>query len=268
MFTKRLASSVVMALLFIGLYFLADTVVINLFVALIAAMSIYELFKATAKPESKLFAVPSMVYAAVIPFVSMAGGRYLLAVSMAYLFGFFLLLLSQYGKISLENVSMLAFLTLFITLSLNTIVYIAKDPSHQVMLPLVLGASVTDVFAYLVGVTMGRHKLIVRISPKKTVEGSIGGILGCGLFLTGYAAVINHFTGYSVNIPLLLILGVLIAVISQIGDLSMSVIKRTYSVKDFGNCIPGHGGILDRVDSWLFVAPLIYIFMRLSTLVS
>lgn len=116
----------------------------------------------------------------------------------------------------------------------------------------------TDSMAYFTGFAIGKHKLAPKISPKKTIEGSIGGILGsvllCGLF------------GYFV-IPGLLIhcvvIGILGGIISQFGDLTASIFKRKMGIKDFGNLIPGHGGILDRFDSVLFTAPMVYYYIML-----
>ena len=116
----------------------------------------------------------------------------------------------------------------------------------------------TDIMAYFTGYAIGKHKLCPKISPKKTIEGSIGGILGsvllCGLF------------GYFVIPRLLLhciIIGILGGVVSQFGDLTASIFKRKMGIKDYGNLIPGHGGILDRFDSVLFTAPMVYYYIML-----
>ena len=116
----------------------------------------------------------------------------------------------------------------------------------------------TDILAYFTGYAMGKHKLCPKISPKKTIEGSVGGILGsvifCGVF------------GYFVVPQLLLhciIMGILGGVISQFGDLTASIFKRKMGIKDYGNLIPGHGGILDRFDSVLFTAPMVYYYIML-----
>jgi phosphatidate cytidylyltransferase len=122
----------------------------------------------------------------------------------------------------------------------------------------VFAAFGSDVMAYFTGMAIGRHKLCPEISPKKTIEGAIGGILGsvlvCGLF--------GHFFApqYVVHC---LVIGVLGAVISQCGDLTASAFKRRMGIKDYGNLIPGHGGVLDRFDSVLFTAPGIYYYIVL-----
>ena len=118
-----------------------------------------------------------------------------------------------------------------------------------------VGAWGTDIFAYFVGRFFGRHKLIPEISPKKTVEGSIGGIVFCALLYMLYGFVLAKFnSGFSNTYWLLAIVGVIISVVAQIGDLTMSQIKRQFGIKDYGKIMPGHGGILDRCDSVLTVA--------------
>ncbi len=124
----------------------------------------------------------------------------------------------------------------------------------------VITAFGTDIMAYFTGYALGKHKLCPKISPKKTIEGSVGGTLGsiilCGVF------------GFFFARPLLvhcLIIGLLGGVISQFGDLTASVFKRKMGIKDYGNLIPGHGGILDRFDSVLFTGPLVYYYLCVLT---
>ncbi|MDR3225692.1 MAG: phosphatidate cytidylyltransferase [Clostridiales Family XIII bacterium] len=117
-------------------------------------------------------------------------------------------------------------------------------------------AFATDIFAYFVGYKWGKHKLAPVLSPKKTVEGSIGGIVGsvlvCGVF--GYFAM-PEFLVHCI------IIGALGGVVSQAGDITASAIKRRLGLKDYGNLIPGHGGLLDRIDSILFTAPFVYLYL-------
>ena len=129
---------------------------------------------------------------------------------------------------------------------------------HLLVWLIFLTAFGTDIMAYFTGYAIGKHKLCPKISPKKTIEGSIGGILGsvilCALF------------GYFFVPRLLLhcvVIGILGGVISQFGDLTASIFKRKMGIKDYGNLIPGHGGILDRFDSVLFTAPMVYYYIML-----
>lgn len=124
-------------------------------------------------------------------------------------------------------------------------------------------ASGTDTFAYLTGILIGKHHFS-ELSPKKTIEGCIGGVIGSVLIALIYSFVVPQEVagGFRIDMRLLFVLiGVIGSVISQIGDLVASALKRNYGVKDYSNLIPGHGGILDRFDSIIFVAPIVYFLL-------
>ena len=123
---------------------------------------------------------------------------------------------------------------------------------------IVITAFGTDVMAYFSGYLLGKHKLCPKISPKKTIEGSVGGILG--------SAILSGLFGYFFMSDILvhcLIIGVIGGIVSQFGDLTASIFKRKMGIKDYGNLIPGHGGILDRFDSVLFTGPMVYYYITL-----
>lgn len=121
---------------------------------------------------------------------------------------------------------------------------------------------IADTCAYFVGVKLGRHRMAPKLSPKKSVEGAIGGILGPMLIGGIYGAVINN--QLEINAPLVFAVACGVgAGISIIGDLAASAIKRDHDVKDYGRLIPGHGGIMDRFDSTIFTAPVVYIVLEL-----
>lgn len=137
---------------------------------------------------------------------------------------------------------------------------------HYIWL-VVIGAVATDTFAYFTGVTIGKTKILPHISPKKTVEGSVGGVIGCMLAMMMYGMFVMNGNGYEhVQVYHFAVLGLLCGFVSQLGDWAASSIKRTMGIKDFGNLIPGHGGIMDRIDSILFVAPMVYIYISLFLL--
>jgi CDP-diglyceride synthetase len=117
-------------------------------------------------------------------------------------------------------------------------------------------ASVNDVFALLVGVRFGKHRLSPEISPKKSIEGSIGGLIFATVACVVYALVMNHGFGLDMALWPAILFGIVGSTAGQIGDLSLSVIKRGAGIKDYGNLFPGHGGVWDRFDSILFAAPL------------
>lgn len=135
------------------------------------------------------------------------------------------------------------------------------DDGLVYVLLLIIGTWANDVGAYFIGVRFGKHRFAPRISPKKSVEGAIGGILSSALFLESLVQLLPDFFFLSAGYGVLL--GTVIAVFGQIGDLSESAIKREACVKDSGVALPGHGGFLDRVDSLLFTAPVFYYIVLL-----
>lgn len=140
-------------------------------------------------------------------------------------------------------------------------IVLIDQSAHRIMIWLVfLTAFGTDVMAYFSGMALGKHKLCPNLSPKKSVEGAIGGVLGsmvlCGLF--------GWFLGQGNDMLLAcVVIGFVGSIAAQLGDLSASALKRHMGIKDYGTLIPGHGGIMDRFDSVLFTAPLIYYTMTL-----
>ena len=115
-----------------------------------------------------------------------------------------------------------------------------------------------DTCAYCVGVLIGKHKMAPKLSPKKSIEGGIGGLAGAALLGALYALAINKWGGASAGVGEYVLICFVGGIISMIGDLAASAIKRNHEIKDYGKLIPGHGGILDRFDSVIFTAPVIY----------
>ncbi len=134
--------------------------------------------------------------------------------------------------------------------------------AHGIFLILFIlfSACFTDTFAYFAGSFLGKHKLCPKISPKKTVEGAIGGVLGCILANVILYAVYDNFIFANPvhNYFPIIVASVITSIVGMCGDLTASLIKRNYGIKDFGNLIPGHGGIMDRFDSILFVCAAFY----------
>lgn len=122
----------------------------------------------------------------------------------------------------------------------------------------------SDTCAYCVGVLIGKHKMTPKLSPKKSMEGAIGGVLGAAVLFTLYTHfVINVYSGLTLALPFAAILGAAGALVSMVGDLAASAVKRDHEIKDYGKLIPGHGGIMDRFDSVIVAAPIIFIGISL-----
>lgn len=118
----------------------------------------------------------------------------------------------------------------------------------------------SDTCAYAVGVLIGKHKMTPKLSPKKSIEGAIGGILGAALLSALYTYLIGKYSvSWGINVTAAAVLGAVGALVSMVGDLAASAIKRDYGIKDYGKLIPGHGGIMDRFDSVIIAAPLIFL---------
>lgn len=137
---------------------------------------------------------------------------------------------------------------------------------YFIMLPFV-AAFMPDIGAYFVGVLFGKHKLCPLISPKKTVEGLIGGILFGVLGLVVYGVILQFLFDLSVNYWVVVVIGLASSAFSVFGDLSFSVIKRQTGIKDYGDLFPGHGGVLDRFDSVIIVTPLIEVLLSLIPMI-
>lgn len=136
-------------------------------------------------------------------------------------------------------------------------------PNGKVLIWYILFAAWgTDTFAYAVGMKFGKHKL-TKISPKKSIEGSIGGTIGAVVIALIYTVIVNQYADLGLSYVFVTITTIVLSVLSQLGDLSASSIKREMDIKDYGNLLPGHGGILDRIDSIIFVAPFAYFLLIL-----
>ena len=130
------------------------------------------------------------------------------------------------------------------------------------MLFAVLLAFVTDAGAYFAGVFLGRHRGITQVSPNKSLEGYIGGFASGVVFAVLYGLVVGEIARTPANLFSLALCGLIGALATEVGDLAFSFVKRQYGVKDFGNLLPGHGGMLDRFDSMLFCGPVVLFIVQ------
>ena len=171
----------------------------------------------------------------------------------------------MYPRFKFQQVSNSVFGMLYVGLTLSFIYYIRELPGgiYLVWMPFI-SAWFSDTCAYIVGVLVGKHKMTPRLSPKKTYEGAAGGILGAtaGSAILGLVFTLVHHTG-AISILSFACMGFVGSLASMCGDLTASAIKRNNDVKDFGKIIPGHGGVLDRFDSVIFTAPMVYFLMTL-----
>ena len=158
-------------------------------------------------------------------------------------------------NISIEDISITLLGIAYIQFLLFHIIYL--DNSKYIWLVFIIAFG-TDTFAYIAGNLFGKRKLCPKISPKKTIEGSIGGILGSTILLIIYSIYFNLNPMWKI-----ILLSIVCSVIAQLGDLAASKIKRICGIKDYGSIMPGHGGVLDRFDSIIFTVPVIYYYISI-----
>ena len=258
---KRIITGVLAAAVLIPILIFSHTIVFPIAIAVVGVICLYEIFKCIGAEKRISLTVPAYLAALVFPFLmrymqSAVSVAIIAAISaLLYLIYVFIHIIWSHGNLAFSEALTQYTLTMYILVAMSSIIYVRdySDIGKYIYLLIFLGAWITDIFAYFTGVFFGKHKLIEDVSPKKTIEGSIGGIFFCALSFVVLGIITEIFFERNANIVFLVICGIIISVISQVGDLIMSVIKRHYKIKDFGKIFPGHGGMLDRFDSILAV---------------
>lgn len=259
----RILSAILMIAIFVPVLLIGGGV-FAAFVAVLAVLGLYELLhmrevKKPFPPVMKFFAYLMVLFFCLNNINSMDFVANVDYKAMAFIIFIFLIPLVIINDNKLYNINDALFLvgsTLFIGMSFNLLMTV-RNFSLEKIIYLFLITIMTDTFAYFTGLLIGKHKLIEKISPKKTVEGMIGGTLMATIIAsTYYHVAINS----SLSISTLILITMVLSFFGQFGDLVFSAIKRYYNQKDFSNLIPGHGGILDRLDSIIFVVLAFVLF--------
>lgn len=273
---KRIITGVIASAFVLILLFLRDTVVFNITMAAVIVIAMYESLCATKIVTNKPLLAVCMLYSATVPFFQLfkfypAG----VAISSLFMLAMLIITLEQHEKLDLRQVTYAFSASLLIPFAFSSLLYlnaIARYSEHYnatdslfLLLFAMLGAWICDTGAYFTGTFFGKHKLAPKISPKKTVEGAIGGVISV-IIVDVCVGLVWQFglvkdAGH-VNFALLILLAVLTALCGMIGDLTFSCIKREVGIKDFGNIFPGHGGLLDRTDSLILTAPCTLLFVQ------
>lgn len=268
MFKRVMVAVICIPLIFVVLFFTPD-IVLPIVISALSMMALHEVIWSTGFVKNSWISGLSIALAGVIPFWVLIGEGMksaLVAIFIYFILIFAVAISSKY-TVTMEKMGGSFFFAMLIPYLLSSFVRIDQlnggngSGKFYILLPLVV-AFCSDTFALFAGMLFGKHKLAPALSPKKTVEGAIGGFVGAILCSMLYGLVINKWFGYEVNYLLLALYGALGSPIAQMGDLSFSYIKRQYGIKDFGNVFPGHGGVLDRFDSVIFCVPLLEILIR------
>lgn len=257
---QRIITGTVLGLLLIGVFLLSHTFVYPVIMGLMCVVGTYEMLSCIGQKKNSYLTVPALIAGVVSPvFAYFYGYGAMLTVIMCYI----TVLLAESvffdEKVKIVNVCEVFLTTLYVILCFTALLRLRyiPDVGKYVFILVFVAAWITDTFAYFTGFFLGRHKLIPKISPKKTVEGAIGGIVFCILAFIIYGVILEKSADVDVNFILFAFVGLIMSVMSQIGDLIASAIKRTYGIKDYSNLFPGHGGILDRFDSIMILSPFL-----------
>ena len=259
MFKTRLLSGILLVLIALATIISGGDVLFAtlLMISFIGMTEIYKIMEL----GSKLLGIAGYVTAVAYYFLIRIDRMDLVVpLIIAFLMVLMVIYVFTYPKYRVEHV-MLAFFGLFYVAFMLSYVYqirMLEQGAFIVWLVFICSWG-CDTCAYCVGMLLGKHKMAPKLSPKKSVEGAIGGIVGAALLGVLYAALVNRFAPETnANLLGYAIVCAVGGAISQVGDLAASAIKRNHDIKDFGKLIPGHGGILDRFDSVIFTAPIIY----------
>lgn len=245
------------------LILISNPTVLSIAVGVISLYALHEMYCAIGINKNIMLYIASLLFAAVAVFVEKISINLVMPIVFIYVVIMFIILLAYHKTIKVADIALSLFMTVYIVYTMSHIVFVRNLPNGAFNIFLIfVGAFGTDTFAYFTGVFFGKHKLCPEISPKKTVEGAVGGMVGVVICFLVMGGIMQSFFSVRVHYVPLMILGVLCGAFSEIGDLAASVIKRQYNIKDYGNILPGHGGIMDRIDSIIFIAPLVYYFIK------
>ena len=268
---QRIISAMLGLVLLLIVFIFFDTLVLNIAVAAISALAVFEILHSTHYVKNRVVLGASILYGAAMPFYGeIKSSSVFFYVTLAFLVVLFWMLLFDHQKTAFSEITTAGFIALVVPLAFSMLVYIRNTTHHGLffMLLACVAAWISDTAAYFVGRKFGRHKMCPLISPHKTIEGAVGGVIFAVLFFLlfcmGYSWILS-WNGTQVIVSY--ISAAAVAVICSIagicGDLLASVIKRQAGIKDFGTIMPGHGGIMDRFDSFLLVVPTLYLLTKL-----
>ena len=264
MFKTRLLSGILLVIIALITVITGGNLLflVLLAVSLIGMTELYKVFGIEKKPPGIIGYLFALLYYGLLYFEPLLPGESLnwfMMSFMAFLICQMAVLVFSYPRYNTQQIMAAFFGMFYVAVMLSYIYQIRILPGGIFTVWLVFVCSWgCDTCAYCVGMLIGKHKMAPILSPKKSVEGGIGGILGAALIGVLYGLAINYWGDAGADVLSYAVIGAAGGAISQIGDLAASAIKRYHNIKDYGKLIPGHGGILDRFDSVIFTAPIIY----------
>ena len=232
-------------------------------------MACFEMLGCIKLKKTLGISIPSLVLALFVPLcvrtldVVVSLSELILLVFVVFLFILLGIAVFSHGKYKVQDVSTAFVLIFYIIFGFSSILAIRGNDNGQYLFLLIfISAWISDTGAYFTGVLFGKHKLIPDVSPKKTVEGAIGGLVFCVAAFILFGVIMQNLYDLTPNYIILGCLGLVMSVVSMCGDLVASLVKRQYDLKDYSKLIPGHGGIMDRFDSIIATASVLYVLLN------
>lgn len=280
----RIIMGIVLALFAISLLVLTGLGLsdyISIVIGLFSAIAAHEIM-GVSKCKNKVLTAVSMAFAALYaPYVAFEWDRFIPVsggcIIIIYVLLCLIIMLKWYDKTRFEHVTLALFGSIAIPGALSTYFKLVdicdatpdifqRSQLVYMILMAMYAAWLGDTFAYFFGRKLGKHKLAPKISPKKSVEGAVAGVIGSTVFavITYYVCDANWFYKDTITVWMVIPALIFMYVLGVCGDLSASVIKRNFNEKDFGTLFPGHGGVLDRIDSFLFTLPALYLIVSIA----
>lgn len=269
--TRVLTAIIAITVVVVPCFIFMHTIIFPIILSIFSAIAVYEIIKATGG-KNKLLLVLSCITAAIIPILFHYNIEVPFMIAAIFYTIIYLIIMVLMNNVThFSDVITALFATMAVPCALSIFIllrdcYITM-PEHYTksngvffILFSMLSAWGTDSFALFSGKLFGKHKLCPKVSPNKTVEGAIGGVIGTVILNTIVFIIFDKFvfTLHTITWWQIIIISALLAIISMFGDLSASLIKRNHNIKDFGNLFPGHGGVMDRIDSCVFVLAALY----------
>lgn len=260
MFWTRLFSGIVLLIIIIAAIFAGSPVIFAL-AAILSLIGLYEIYKARGMEKSSIGCAG---FAAAILYIVCTWSDFEGSALTAVAAGFLMIMcfyVFSFPKYKAEDAAYIVFGMIYVPVLMMCMYKVRIMEEGIYLVPLIfISAWGNDTLAYCVGKLIGKHKMAPVLSPKKSVEGFIGGIVGAALLGALYGIFVNtKMIEDSVNfVPVFAVICGAAGAISVIGDLTASAVKRDYGIKDYSRLIPGHGGVMDRFDSILFTAPVVY----------
>lgn len=275
----RIITGIVAIALFIPICIFSEYIIFPIAMGILCAVGVFEIVKCLNFQKNLILTIPMYIVALGLPIIRYKSiiptdSRFLLiAMACAFVILIYFLAYATFRKNheSINEILTLFGLFVYVVGCFSAIVmvrYSGDGVGNYMYLLIFMGAWVSDTFAYFTGRLIGKHKLIPEISPKKTIEGAIGGVVFTLISFVVFGIIVRHYFNVQVPIYQFCILGVVLPVVSQIGDLVASCVKRHYEIKDFGKVFPGHGGVLDRFDSVMLVAPTLCLINAIVNLIN